>query len=117
MPSTSSTPLPEQGGFNERLKDALSILYNAAWVEGSNYKENNPEGSQIPSERETKKIDATTNRIRTLVLEEIIGEARAEHSYRCGIGCPHEPEVDVYRCTCGLVGSPRAEQRKKLEVK
>lgn len=49
--------------YNERLDKALSNLYNSAWVEGSNYEENNPEGSDIPSKREIAKTAATKQAI------------------------------------------------------
>ena len=55
--------------YNERLDELLSILYNSAWVEGSNYEENNPEGSDIPSKREIAKTAAAKQAITSLIKE------------------------------------------------
>ena len=66
---TSHTPDTTQG-----LDDALAILYNSAWVEGSNYEENNPEASKIPSDREARKTAATKQAILQWVADEVIRE-------------------------------------------
>ncbi len=41
----------------DELRDKVARFYNSAWIEGSNYKENNPDNSPIPSEREVKKTE------------------------------------------------------------
>jgi hypothetical protein len=59
------------------VSEILSNLYNSAWIEGSNYKENNPEGGNIPSKREVAKIATTKQSLKALVTEmvnEIIGD-------------------------------------------
>ena len=63
--------------YNERLDEVLSNLYNSAWVEGSNYEENNPEGSDIPSKREIAKTAAAKQAI-TSLTKELVAEAKPE---------------------------------------
>lgn len=57
------------------LDEILSNLYNSAWIEGSNYEENNPEGSDIPSKREIAKTAATKQAL-TSLIKELVEEAK-----------------------------------------
>ncbi len=63
--------------YNERLDEILSNLYNSAWIEGSNYEENNPEASDIPSKREIAKIAAAKQALASLT-KELVAEAKPE---------------------------------------
>lgn len=56
------------------LQDRLEELYNSAWVEGSNWKENNPDDSPIPSEREVRKTNKALASIKKDLLIKVIGE-------------------------------------------
>ena len=69
--------------YNERLDEALSVLYNSAWVEGSNYKENNPEGSDIPSKRELAKTAAAKQAL-TSLIKELVAEVKPEKQFDLG---------------------------------
>ena len=55
--------------IEQRLDEIQSSLYNSGWVEGSNYKENNPEGSKIPSDRELQKIAKSKQSLLQLLNE------------------------------------------------
>ena len=61
--------------LDEQIDEILANLYNSAWVEGSNYKENNPEGSEIPSQREIKKTERAKQAI-TSLIKELVAEAK-----------------------------------------
>ena len=49
------------------IRSILEKLYNTAWVEESNYKENNPEDGDIPSKREQLKTDQALKDISELI--------------------------------------------------
>ena len=63
--------------LDEQIDEILASLYNSAWVEGSNYKENNPEGSEIPSQREIKKTERAKQQLLALI-EQREREARID---------------------------------------
>ena len=63
--------------LDEQINEILANLYNSGWVEGSNYKENNPEGSEIPSQSEIKKTKYAKQQLLALV-EQREREARID---------------------------------------
>ena len=93
-----ATPLPEQGGFNERLTEMLTKLHEAHYdtIDGT-------DGCK-------SSIDEAKADIRTLILEEIIGE-------------DEEPDIPPtrhpnskpgYSLRATVINKKLAEQRKKL---
>lgn len=54
---------------SSELDEILAVLYNAAWVEGSNWEQNNPEGSPIPSQKEITKTANAKAKLLALIAK------------------------------------------------
>ena len=65
------------------IEKELSLVYNTAWLEGSNYEANNCEGASIPSAKEVKRLSLATQAIITTIeaaLRSVVPEKREERA-------------------------------------
>lgn len=97
-------PLPEQGGFDERLDEVLTKLARETTLADRDADiAATPQGVKDASKRYQWSISEARSAIRTLVLEEIIGEDETDED--------EELNTLFYGTRNGL----RLQQRKELE--